>query len=63
MWAGVLPAVTTKFTENDELDHAEDVRVITALLQEAHLAQHRRELLVRPVVLARQLPPFVFLLA
>lgn len=23
MWAGVLPAVTTKFTEADELDHAE----------------------------------------
>jgi 1-pyrroline-4-hydroxy-2-carboxylate deaminase len=23
MWTGVFPAVTTKFTENDELDHAE----------------------------------------
>ena len=23
MWAGVFPAVTTKFTEDDELDHAE----------------------------------------
>lgn len=23
MWSGIFPAVTTKFTENDELDHAE----------------------------------------
>lgn len=23
MWAGVYPAVTTKFTANDDLDHAE----------------------------------------
>ena len=23
MWQGVFPAVTTKFTETDELDHAE----------------------------------------
>jgi dihydrodipicolinate synthase/N-acetylneuraminate lyase len=23
MWAGVFPAVTTKFTKDDKLDHAE----------------------------------------
>lgn len=34
MWAGVFPAVTTKFTENDELDHAEMERCF-ALQMEA----------------------------
>ena len=34
MWAGVFPAVTTKFTESDELDHAEMERCF-ALQMEA----------------------------
>jgi 4-hydroxy-tetrahydrodipicolinate synthase len=34
MWTGVFPAVTTKFTENDELDHAEMERCF-ALQMEA----------------------------
>ncbi len=34
MWSGVMPAVTTKFTDGDELDHAEMERCF-ALLMEA----------------------------
>lgn len=34
MWSGVFPAVTTKFTQNDELDHAENERCF-ALQMEA----------------------------
>ena len=34
MWAGVFPAVTTKFTEDDRLDHAEMERCF-ALQMEA----------------------------
>ena len=34
MWTGVFPAVTTKFTEDDELDHAEMERCF-ALQMEA----------------------------
>ena len=34
MWSGVFPAVTTKFTESDELDHAEMERCF-ALQMEA----------------------------
>ena len=33
MWAGVYPAVTTKFTEADELDHAEMERCFTLLME------------------------------
>lgn len=33
MWSGVLPAVTTKFTENDELDHAEMERCFALQLE------------------------------
>ena len=34
MWAGIFPAVTTKFTEDDRLDHAEMERCF-ALQMEA----------------------------
>ena len=34
MWAGVFPAVTTKFTDDDRLDHAEMERCF-ALMMEA----------------------------
>src|SRR4051794_29868516 len=33
MWSGVFPAVTTKFTEDDRLDHAEMERCFTLQLE------------------------------
>ena len=33
MWTGVFPAVTTKFTEDDRLDHAEMERCFQLLVE------------------------------
>ena len=38
MWSGVFPAVTTKFTKGDELDHAEMERCFALLMEAAHRA-------------------------
>lgn len=33
MWSGVYPAVTTKFTEDDKLDHAEMERCFDLMME------------------------------